>query len=194
MNVSGLIASGNRFLPAVIVLLSTTLIWWSVMVRLTGASAAELVEQRQRNIEFTLTTLSGQRDSLSTALQESGWSEVERRLVPDPAGLVPLLDELLEISTELGMNLRYDVGELSASTFDPAVGWRPVQLEFNRARYEQLLRLLAEMDQIAQRRLFSISELALVDRARDGSLTGRLMVSVWTKLDTPRSGPMHLEF
>lgn len=192
VTLSRVVAVGNRYLPAAIVLLSAVLIWWSVMVRLTGASAAELTEQRQRNIEFTLSTLSGRRDLLNSAVQAAGWPELEQRLVVDPSGLVPLLDRLLEIGTGQGISLRYDVGDRTPSSFDPAVGWRPVELEFNRVRYDQLLGLMRQMDGLTERNLFTVTEFALFDRARDGSLSGRLMVEVWTQLERDGSGPEHL--
>lgn len=189
-----LAAVGNRYLLGAIVLLSTSLIWWSVMVRLSGASAGEVAEQRNRNIEFTLNSLGWQRDSIAADLESGGWAAVEAQLVADPGGLVALLDEVRAVSADAGIAFRYAVSDRVTLAFDPQLGYREVELRADGMQYEQLLRALDGMEALARRRLLLVSAIDLEQRDQRGSLKGAIVLKVWTRQNRGGDVTDFLEF
>lgn len=187
--------SGNlgRYLTLAVVLLSAVLVWWAVMVRLTDSSLARRGMTRQQQVEFQLNQLRWRRDDLSGPEGSTRQRKLDALLVADPRGMVSFLDELRTLGSQVGMRMRYSVGDRQPSEFEPAVGWQDIQLNFAQVDYAQVLKFLTALHAREEQRLFTVRNVQLNDQAGSGSLSGQIGLRVWTRQSLPESGAESLD-
>ena len=181
----------HRYVLLTVVALSAALIWWAVMVRLTDASEAQLQVQQRQGVEFRINQLRWQRDALSGSEQRLARERLEALLIPDPEGMVTLLDQLRAIGAEAGLGMRYAVGDRVPSDFDQAIGQRDVQLSFSMVNYPRVLDFLERLRAQESHWLFEVRAIKLTGKG-GGSLDGRIGLKVWTLQD--QSGGEEAQF
>lgn len=176
---------GGPLATLLLVVLCAGLIWWSVMVRLTGVSRLALEQARQQRVEFTINQLRWDRDALRTPALESASDALLQRLVQDPDGLVQVLDLLRELSADSGFEVDYQLGERVATEFDPRIGVRDLRLRFNQVSYVQLDRFMQSLAGKRDRLVLELGKVELKSPAGTGTLNGTLVLRLWTRQAAP---------
>jgi hypothetical protein len=172
----------NRYVMLAVAVLSAALIWWAVMVRLTGASEARVEAQQRQSVDFRINQLLWQRDELTGPAGKSARNRLEALLIPDPQGMVTLLDQLRTIGADAGLGMRYSVGDRVPTDFDPSIGQRDILLSFALVNYPRVLDFLQRLRTQESRWLFEVRAVKLTGKG-GGAIDGRISLRVWTLQD-----------
>ena len=177
--------SRPRWIATIVIVATLALFWWSIAVRLAGASDLDALTMRQEALQFTITNLRWQRDELDTEELRLYRSRASQRLLKDPDGLPALVDQLQDMAEDIGVDITISVAE--PLPFENMVGvfTRQVTLGFDDAPYDLLESYVDQLERQANRWHFLLGDFHFSNRGAEASVAGKMQMKIWTSTGQP---------
>ena len=172
--------SRQRWIAVLILVLSISLIWWAITVRLGHAEEIEQQRMRQLALEFNINTLRGQRDALNATELVEIRKRVRERLLVDPDGLPQLVDKLLGLAAMEGIDLSVSVGDLRPDQAVEGVSIRDLKLRFAGISYDALVAYLQTLETQSDENVWMIRDVDVSSRGGEVRVNGWIQLRVWT--------------